>query len=708
MSVFNQSRSYIIRLLFVAVFLVIIVQLFNLQVMSSEYQKLAADNALFRKVVFPPRGIVYDRYGKAIVNNTLMYDLMVVPSEMRHVDTTALCQLLEIQPKEFHERMVTAIVKNGHYRPSAFESLLTPEKYARLSENMWRFEGNGFYLQERPVRSYPFNAGAHFMGYIGEVDSAIIARSGGFYQPGDYVGRSGIEAYYETVLMGKRGVQYIIKDNKNRLVGPYDKGSLDEKEAAGRALHTYVDIDVQVLAEKLMSNKIGAAVAIEPQTGGIIAMVSGPTFSPNVLTGSEFKKNYSKFLLDVSRPLLNRGIKGQYPPGSTYKPMGALIALDEGLITPKFGFACGGRYYNCGIGKPACTHAGGGHAANLRLAIANSCNSYFTHLYRMAADNPKYGDVEKGYARWREYMLSFGIGVKLGVDLPGEDRGNIPDTSVYNKVYRNSWSSCTNLTLGIGQDMMLATPLQLANAMSLIANKGYYYTPHFVKDIEDETPEDTILRRFRVKHEILTGIPDTAYGEVIAGMQDVVERGTASNSRIPGIAVCGKTGTAENKKVIDGRVVQLKDHSFYVCFAPRENPKIAVAVVIENSGYGNTWAAPIARMMMEKYLNDTLMAKSKVDSARIAGTNLMPSWLAREQYKADSARAWQWFKWTEDSNYIRKYIRRSQPAQPNPKKDSSGKKDTSDGRRRIAVATFDWIAPDKQAIVLKKKTGADS
>jgi penicillin-binding protein 2 len=703
MPVFNQSRSYVIRLIFVAVFLVILVQLFNLQVMSSEYQKLANENALFRKVVFPPRGIVYDRDGKAIVNNTLMYDLVVVPSETKRVDTLALCQLLEINVEEFNKRLLNARLREGPYRPSAFESLLTPEKYARLSENMWRFEGNGFFLQERPVRTYPYNAGAHFMGYVGEVDSAIIARSGGFYQPGDYVGRSGMEAFYEPVLMGQRGVQYIIKDHLNRLVGPYDNGSMDEKATAGRGLNTYVDVDVQVLAEKLMTNKIGAAVAIDPKTGGIIAMASGPTFGPSDLSGPEFRKNYSKFLLDVSRPLLNRGIKGQYPPGSTYKPMGALIALDEGLITPSYGYGCGGRYYACGIGKPACTHSGGGHAANLRLAIANSCNSYFTHLYRLAADNPKYGDVEKGYAKWREYMLMFGIGVKLGVDLPGEDKGNIPDTSVYNKVYRNSWSSCTNLTLGIGQDMMLATPLQLANAMCLIANKGYYYTPHFVKSIENETPEDTILRPFRIKHEVLTGIPDSSFEEVIAGMQLVVERGTASRSRIPGIAVCGKTGTAENKKFMDGRVVQLKDHSFYVCFAPRENPQIAVAVVVENSGFGNTWAAPIARMMMEKYLNDTLMTASKADSARISGTNLMPAWLAREQYKADSARARQWFEWTKDSSYIKKYIRKGQPAT----KDSSNKKDSTGGGRRVAAARFDWIAPDRQAF-LSKKMGANS
>jgi penicillin-binding protein 2 len=252
-------------------------------------------------------------------------------------------------------------------------------------------------------------------------------------------------------------------------------------------------------------------------------MTSGPNFSPDELTGSNFKKTYSRFVLDVSRPLLNRAIKGQYPPGSTFKPLGGLVALDEGLITPSFGYPCGGRYYACGHGKPACTHSGGGHAANLRLAIANSCNSYFAHVYRMAADNPKYRNVKEGYEKWKEYMNAFGLGIRLGVDLPSEDKGNIPDTSDYNKEYRNAWNSCTNLTLGIGQDKMTATPIQLANAMCIIANKGYYYTPHFVKAIDNETKQDTILNKFRKKHDVLTAISDEAYEAVMQGMQEVVD-----------------------------------------------------------------------------------------------------------------------------------------------------------------------------------------
>ncbi|RYZ25915.1 MAG: penicillin-binding protein 2, partial [Chitinophagaceae bacterium] len=525
-----------------------------------------------------------------------------------------------------------------------------------------------FYLQERNVRSYPFNVGGHFVGYIGEVDSAIIARSEGFYQMGDYVGRSGMESTYEKVLMGQRGVEHWIKDNRNKLVGKFENGELDEAPQAGRALNTYVDAELQQLAEKLMQNKVGAVVAIEPKTGGILSMVSGPNFSPDQLTGSNFKKTYSKFVLDVSGPLLNRAIKGQYPPGSTFKPLGALVALDEGLITPSFGYPCGGRYYACGHGKPACTHSGGGHAANLRLAIANSCNSYFVHVYRMAADNPKYGGVKNGYEKWKEYMNNFGLGIRLGVDLPSEDKGNIPDTVAYNKEYRNVWNSCTNLTLGIGQDRMTATPLQLANAMCIIANKGYFYVPHFVKSIDKETAEDTLLKPYRTRHNALTHISDTAYEAVMQGMQEVVEHGTATSARIAGINICAKTGTAQNFTFIRGKKVELNENSMFVAFAPRENPKIAIAVVVENAGFGSTAAGPIASLMIEKYLNDTLSTASVKKADDFSKKNMMPSILAVKQFIADSTRAWYYYNLTKDTAYIRKYLRNGQV--PETKKDT--------------------------------------
>lgn len=672
-------------------------QLFNLQVVSGKYQKLAQENALLRKTVYPARGIVFDRKGKAIVNNTLMYDLMVTPSEVKGVDTAYLCKLLNIDTLEFKKRIVNAIVKNGSARASAFEDLLSQEKYARIEESMWRL-GSGFFLQERPVRVFPFNSGAHIMGYIGEVDSGIIARSDGFYQPGDYVGRSGLESYYEKILMGQRGVQVLIKDNKNRVVGKYANGEMDEPAVAGNGLHTYLDAELQQLAEKLLTNKVGAIVAIEPETGGIIAMASGPTFNPNDLTGSNFKKNYSKLVLDVSGPLFNRAIKGQYPAGSTYKPVAALIGLGEGVISPKSGIDCRGVYYGCN--KPVkCTEKWAGHAANLRLAIAYSCNSFFSMTYRLTVDNPRYGNVKLGYTKWKEYMNAFGYGNPLRIDLPSEDKGNIPDTSVYNKDYRGAWNSCTNVTLGIGQDKMTATPLQIANAMSIIGNKGYFYTPHFVKSIEEEKKEDTLLNRFRIRHKIPVHIPDSLYDIVIKGMEDVTTVGTAKYiPKIPGITIAAKTGTAENKKFLRGKVLQLKDHSLFACFAPIENPKIAIAIIVENGGFGSTWAGPMAYLLIEKYLTDSLRADRKKEADRIAETNLMPDYLPQLQYEADSARAYFYFNLTKDSSYIKKYLKKGYIKIPE-------KKDTVPPAQKIVhLHKPDLIEPERR-LFIKKKTG---
>lgn len=656
MSVFTQSRSYIVRIIFLLAFVIILIRLFALQVVSSKYQRLAQENAVFKKIVYPARGIVYDRNGKAIINNTLMYDLMVIPSEAKGVDTAYICQLLEIDTAEFKARMITAIVKNGRSRASAFESLLSPEKHARLEENSWRL-GSGFYLQDRPVRTFQYNVGGPFIGYTGEVDSAIIARSEGFYQSGDYVGRSGLEASYEKVLMGKRGIQYLIKDNHNKLVGRFENGELDEQPVAGRGLHSYVDVEVQALAEKLLKNKIGAIVAIDPKTGGVIAMASGPVYNANDLTGQNFKKTYAKFVLDVSRPLLNRAIKGQYPAGSTYKPIGALIGLDEGVITPKSSIGCRGVYYGCN--RPVrCTEKWAGHASSLRKAIANSCNSFFCMTYRLTVDNPEYGGVKKGYAKWKEYLNAFGYGHPLGLDVPSEDKGNIPDTVKYNQVYRGSWNSCTNVTLGIGQDMMLATPVQIANAMSIIANKGYSFTPHFIKNIDGEKAGDTLLNAYRIRHKVPIHIPDSSYEVVIEGMHDVTTEGTAARiPKIPGVEICAKTGTAENFH----KGEKQKDHSVFACFAPMDNPKIAVAVIVENGGFGATYAGPMAYLIVEKYLTDSLRADRIKEADRIADVNLMPSYLPKDQFTADSIRAVYYFNLTKDSSYIKKFLRRGVP-----------------------------------------------
>jgi penicillin-binding protein 2 len=652
MPVFNQSRSNIIRLIFGAMFLVIFAQLFNLQIFSSKYKKMANENALYQKRIYPTRGIIYDRHGKAILNNTIMYDLMVTPSQVRNFDTGYFCQLMEIDTAEFRDRMLDARFKNGPFRPTIFEDLLPPDLFAKLEENIWRFPG--FNLQERPIRVYPFNAAAHIMGYVGEVDSSIMRRFKYGYQLGDYVGRSGLEQYYERELMGQRGAEFWIKDNKNRLVGHYSNKTLDTPAVAGKNLHTYLDIGLQQLAEKLLANKVGAVVAIEPKTGGILAMASGPDYNPNSLTGPDKQTNYAKLALNVSAPLLNRAIKGQYQPGSTYKPLGALIALDEGLITENTGYPCYGVYLACNH-PVKCEHNDPGHAANLRLAIAHSCNSFFSNTFRLTVDNPQFHNPRIGLMKWKEYVNAFGLGHRTGIDLASEDGGNVPDTSSYDKEYHRSWNSCTMVTLGIGQDKILNTPVQMANAMCIIANKGYFYTPHFVEKIDGQTQEDTILNKFNRKHEVLTHIPDELFEVVANGMQDVVESGTARAAKIPGIDICAKTGTAETYRMISGRRAKLKNNSIFVCFAPREDPKIAIAVVIENAGFGATWAAPIGSFLVEKYLTDSIRAERVADVERVAASNLMPKWIVVEQYYQDSLRAGEWARQSHDSTRLLKY-----------------------------------------------------
>jgi penicillin-binding protein 2 len=626
MRAYNQSRSRIIQLIFVVVFLLIIGQLMNLQLFNSKYTELARNNAVYKKIVYPSRGIIFDRKRKAILDNVAMFDLMVTPFQVKNVDTNLLCSILKIDTAEFRKRMVTAIIKNTPYRPSVFEGLISQQVQAQVEENMYRFPG--FDLSERPIRSYPFKSAAHILGYVGEVDSAIIRQSNYFYNMGDYAGRAGLEKSYEPVLMGQRGIKYLLKDNRNRIQGSYENGIFDTAAIAGRNLYTSIDIELQSLAEKLLQNKFGSAVAINPKTGGILAMASAPGYDPNLLTGAERRKNFSRMFLDTAKPMYNRAIKGQYPPGSTYKPLGGLIALDEGLITPHTGYACGGAYVSCG--RPVrCTHAGGGHARDLRVALANSCNSYFSHVFRLALDNPAFPNARLGYLKWKEYNNAFGLGVRVGVDLPSEDKGSIPDTARYNRDFAGPrWNSCNVLTLGIGQDRMTATPLQMANAMAIIAGNGKYYIPHFVDSIQNETTEDTVyLARYRKLHRPVS-IPDSLFTYIKEGMHDVTVYGTSYFIKVPGNEYCAKTGTAQNPHG--------KNHSWFVAFAPKDNPTIAIAVVVENAGYGATWAGPIAGFMMEKYLNDTIAADRLAEVDRISNADLIPASIKHWYYVRDS------------------------------------------------------------------------
>jgi len=632
MSVFNQSRGRIIQIIIGVVFIVITAQLINLQIFSSQYKLAAENNAIYRKIIYPDRGIIFDRKKRALLENTISFDLVVTPSESKGTDTAALCAILGIDTSEYKKRMLDLIFKNTRVRPSVFEPLLSAELYAKLTENMYKFPG--YILSERSVRTYPFNTAAQLLGYIAEVDTSYLRKNKHLgYEMGDYAGMSGLEKTYESILMGQRGIKRFIRDNKSRIQGPYENGIFDTIPVAGRNLFTSIDVEVQQLAEQLLQNKIGSAVAINPRTGGIITMVSSPTYNPNVLTGNARRKNWGRMVMDTAKPMYNRAIKGQYPPGSTFKPLGALVALDQGLINADYGIGCSGGYGACGGVYVRCEHSNAGHAANLRLALANSCNSYFSDVFRKALDNKKWGNTNQGYLKWKEYMNAFGLGRRLEVDLPSEDKANIPDTSVYNKFFGGArrWNSCSVLTLGIGQDKMTATPLQMANLMCIIANRGFYFPPHFVDSIENEQIEDTVLmNKYRKKH-VVTNIADKDYQAVNDGMHDVTVYGTASHIKIPGIEYCAKTGTAQNPHG--------KNHSLFVAFAPKDNPKIAVAVVVENGGYGSVAAGPIAGLIMEKFLNDTLSAAGKATAERVTNMNLIPEAIKNWYTRKDAERA---------------------------------------------------------------------
>ena len=616
MSMYNSNRGGIIQIIIGVIFCLIIAQLISLQIFSSKYVLAANNNAIYRKIIYPDRGIIYDRKKRALLENTISYDLVVIPNEAKGVDTATLCEILKIDKAEYSKRMIEVIIKNSRVKSGIFEPFLSAELYAQLTENLYRFPG--FSLTERSIRSYPYNTAAHVLGYVAEVDVNFLEKhSEEGYEMGDYAGMTGLEKQYEPILMGQRGVKRFLRDNKGKIQGPFEKGQFDTSAIAGRNLYTSVDVEVQQLAEKLLQHKIGSVVALNPKTGSIITMASSPGYNPNLLTGNQRRKTIGRLLTDTARPIYNRANKGQYPPGSTFKPMGALIALDEGLITPSFGYNCFGLYTACGDPRK-CEHHNAGHAANLQLALANSCNSYFLQVFRMAIDNPQYHNAKKGYLQWKQYVNSFGLGRKLGIDLPSENKASIPDTAQYNKDFGGAkyWNSCFMLTLGIGQDRMTATPLQLANAMALIANKGYYYTPHFVDSVEEEDASDKkLLANFRVKQQV-TKIPTEYYDIIKEGMHAVTVIGTAAFIKVPGHEFCAKTGTAQNPHG--------KNHSLFVCFAPKENPTIAVAVVVENAGFGATWAGPIGGLIMEKYLNDTLTKESKAKVDYLSNVDLMP------------------------------------------------------------------------------------
>ena len=645
---FTQSRKNLIVLIFIMVLVIIVAQLANLQLFSSKYRIEAEGQGTFRKVIYPDRGIVYDRKSKAILQNTTIYDLMVIPGKIKGIDTQTICRILNIDTTEFRKRIGNAIIKNKSYRASVFEALLSNEKMAMLNENMFKFDP-GFYLQVRPVRDYPFDAGGNILGYLGEVDSNILKNpkyEG--YQLGDYIGKTGLERSYEKVLMGQRGIELWKRDNKNRLTERIENGRYDTVAVAGQNMHTSIDIELQALGEKLMENKLGSIVAIDPKTGGILAMVSSPTFKPRLLTGSERRKHIGLLLMNPALPLLNRCVGASYSPGSTFKTLQALVGLHEGVITTNFRVTCTGAFYGCGSGKPMkCLDYG---TFDLRNAITVSDNTYFATVMQRVINNPKYPNIDSSLSSWDRYMYAFGLGHKLGVDVPSEKRGNIPTPDYFNRSFgHGKWNYCSFRSVSIGQGEVDVTPLQVANEMAYIANKGWYKIPHLVDSIEGGDRFD-LLSKYREKHSTID-IPDSVFEAVYDGMQGVVDRGTGVSARVPGITICGKTGTVENYY----HGVKQPNHAFFCGFAPRENPKIAIMCVVENSGrFGGTYAAPIVGLMIEKYLKDSITDPKRLDKIdKLSELNLIPVRIFNELKRQDS------ISHSKDSAYLiaKGYIR---------------------------------------------------
>lgn len=632
MPVFNQSRGSIIQIIFAVVFLVILGQLINLQLFSVKYKLAAENNAIFRKVVYPDRGIIFDRKRKAILENTISYDLVVIPSESKGIDTLSLCRLLNIDTAEYKKRMRELIFKTGNVRIGVFEALLSPEMYARLNENIYKFPG--FSLTERSVRSYPYHIAAHVLGYVAEVDTSFLRRhKDEGYLMGDYAGFTGLERSYEKVLMGQRGVKNFIRDNKSRIQGSYENGVYDTTAIAGKNIHTSLDVELQKLGEQLMTNKVGSIVAIDPKTGGILCMVSAPTYDPNYLTGNQRRKHFAELFLDPRNPFNNRGMGTYYSPGSTFKTVVGIVGLTEGVIDARTSVTCNGYFTGCGTGRPKCLDKG---TFVFKEAVAHSDNTYFSTVYKRTLDQPRYGGADSALKVFNRYAYSFGLGRKLGIDLPSEKRGNIPVSSYYRKIFGQRWHSCNIISNAIGQGEVNTTLVQLANVMAIIANKGWYYTPHLVDSIEGGD-DYQLLDAFKTKHYTDKHIPDSIFEAVQDGMQAVVDYGTAVRSKIPGITVCGKTGTVENYAKVNGRMEPQADHSFFGAFAPRENPKIAIAVICENAGQGAWNAAPIASLLIEKYLRDSITGKERQAKVEeFTNKNLIPRLMRLAMAKRDS------------------------------------------------------------------------
>ncbi|HOZ39712.1 MAG TPA: penicillin-binding protein 2 [Flavobacteriales bacterium] len=582
-----ESRKYVLIAAVIFISSVFILRLFYIQVVDTKWRAEAANMAERKVTVYPSRGLVYDRKERLLVANTPVYDLMVVPKEVGPFDTIAFGELVGVDPLELRKRLKEA-TGYSRYKPTVIEKQIPADQFAGISVHLHKYPG--FYGQSRTLRTYPPHVAAHLLGYLSEVSPAKVEKDP-YYRAGDVIGIGGLESHYEEQLRGRRGVGYVLVDVHNNVKGPYKDGQYDTLAVEGKDLFTGIDLDMQRLGEQLMVNKKGSIVALDPRTGEVLCLVSSPTYDPELLVGRVRNTNYGILQKDPIKPLFDRALQAQYPPGSIYKIVQSLIALDEGVIDVNTGFPCQKSLVGCH------NHPGAGDIIH---AIQYSCNPYFYQVFKRMVEQDKapnrFKDAAIGMRMWHEYMLTFGLGQRLPIDLPSAKGGNIPDVAYYDRKYgKEGWAFSTIYSVSIGQGEVLVAPLQMANLAAIFANKGWYYDPHVVRAVGHP---DSLQRKYLTKHN--TGVDPKWYEPIQEGMRRVVEEpgGTARNARIEGITVCGKTGTAENPHG--------QDHAVFVCFAPMEDPRIAMAVYVENSGFGGTWAAPIASLLMEQYLTDTI------------------------------------------------------------------------------------------------------
>ena len=603
-----EKRKYVIGGFIVVIAFIYLLRLFNLQVIDSRYKDSADSNAFLRKAIYPSRGIIYDRDGRLVVYNQPAYDVMMIPRDVQQFDTLDFCRTVSITPAQLRRRLADMRDKRlnpgySSYSPQRLLTHLSPEDYGRLQEKLYRFPG--LFVQKRILRQYSYPVAANVLGNIREVSQSDIDADPE-YAPGDYTGDLGIEKSYEHFLRGKKGQEIFIRDARGQIQGRYEDGARDVPAVSGRNIRLSLNIELQQYAESLMVNKKGAVVAVEPATGEILCLVSSPTYDPNILVGRQRGSNYRKLVSDPDKPLYDRAIMAAYPPGSTFKPTQALILLHEGIVTLGTQYPCYHGYVNGGL-RVGCH----GHASPIALkpALQTSCNAYFCWGFKNMIDRRgKYGSSANAFEVWKKHLVSMGYGYPLGVDLPGEKRGFLPNDKFYNKWYgEGRWSANTIISVSIGQGEVLATPLQIANLCATIANRGWFITPHVVKEIEDTVIDAEYTRR---RHPTVS---PGHYQPVAEGMRMAVLGGTCRAADLPGIEVAGKTGTAQNPH---GR-----DHSAFMGFAPYDNPKIAVAVYVENAGFGATFGVPIGSLVMEKYLNGSISPARKPLEQRMLHSN---------------------------------------------------------------------------------------